>query len=111
MTARSLPTGMSLCFALLRIGAETGFFAEMHQPSIGAIVAATIVFPTVRDFRSSRVRQLIEAVGCKRRTIMLTWRVPAAILSFPHGCRRQLLESSGSWPALVISLRTRMRAT
>lgn len=77
-------------FALVVIGAETGFFASLYQPAIGAIVAATIILPTVWYFRAPGVRAAVEAVGHRRIMAMHTWRVPAALLFFWYGFRGDL---------------------
>jgi hypothetical protein len=56
-------------FLAVIIGSETGFFSSLYQPFIGALVAASIILPTVGYFRrtvcgSTSKRSVIDASCC-----------------------------------------------
>lgn len=72
------------------ISAHTGWLATLYQPWIGAIVAATIIVPTVWYCLSPSLRRLIEAIGHRRIVIFHIWRIPAALLFFWFGVHGQL---------------------
>lgn len=59
--AWSLLSVAGVWFALVVIGAETGFCASHYQPVIGTIVATIIVLPSVWYLRSPRARRVFEA--------------------------------------------------
>jgi hypothetical protein len=81
---------VALWAATVVIGAESGFFASLYQPLIAAIVAATIIMPTVLYFRSQRLRAYAEQVGHRPIVLFHTWRIPAALLFFYFGLQGQL---------------------
>jgi hypothetical protein len=72
-------------FLALIIGSETGFFSSLYQPFIGALVAASIILPTVGYFSSNRMRQYVEAIGHRRIMLLHMWRIPAALMFFWYG--------------------------
>ncbi|TAG81717.1 MAG: permease [Betaproteobacteria bacterium] len=72
------------------IGSETGFFSSLHQPLIGALVAFSIIVPTIWYFLSSRVRLYVEAIGHRRIMLLHIWRIPAALMFFWYGASGQL---------------------
>jgi hypothetical protein len=63
----------------------TGGFAALYQPVIGAIVAATIVLPTLFYFASSGMQSLMHNIGQRRILQFHIWRIPAALLFFWYG--------------------------
>jgi len=65
-------------------------FARLYQPVIGAIVAATILAPTVWYFLSPALRRVVEAISHRRIVTFHIWRIPAAILFFWYGVQGQL---------------------
>lgn len=72
------------------IGAETGFFASLYLPLIAAIVAATIIAPTVLYFRSRRLRAYVEQLGHRPILLFHTWRIPAALMFLHFGLQDRL---------------------
>jgi hypothetical protein len=72
------------------IGSETGFFASLYQPVIAAIVATSIVVPTVWYFASPKLQMYVQAVGHRRIMLLHIWRIPAALMFFWYGANGQL---------------------
>ena len=72
------------------VGAQTGFFASLYLPLIAAIVAATIIVPTLVYFASPRFRAYVETIGLGPITLFHIWRVPAALLFFWYGANGEL---------------------
>jgi hypothetical protein len=70
--------------------AQTRVFSRLYQPLIGAIVAATIVVPTIWYLRSLAVRRIMETVGHRRIVMFHVWRIPAALLFFWYGAQGSL---------------------
>jgi hypothetical protein len=70
--------------------AETGTLASLHQPFIAAIVATTIIAPTLLYFASSALRRVVETIGHRRIVMFHVWRIPAALLFFWYGVRGEL---------------------
>jgi hypothetical protein len=89
-TAWWMVTIAAAWFSAVVYGAEAGVFSRLYQPLIGAVVAATIVLPTLWYFLSPRVQKVVEAIGHKRIMIMHIWRVPAALMFFWYGLRGEL---------------------
>lgn len=75
---------------LVVVGAELGVFASMYMPAIGAVVAATIVLPTIWYFRSPAFQALADHIGHRRIAMFHVWRVPAALLFFWYGLNGEL---------------------
>jgi hypothetical protein len=71
-------------------GAETGFFASLYMPLIGAIVAATIIVPTLIYFASPRLQAYVDTTGHSPILLFHTWRVPAALAFFWYGLQGEL---------------------
>ncbi len=71
--------------AAVVIAAETGLLPRLYQPLIAAIVAATIVLPTLWYFTSVNLRRVVEGIGHRRIMILHAWRVPAALMFFWYG--------------------------
>jgi hypothetical protein len=71
--------------AAVVIGAQSGFILSLYQPIIGAIVAATIIAPTVWYFMSPGLRRHMEHIGHRRIALFHIWRIPAALLFFWYG--------------------------
>lgn len=72
-------------FVAVVIGAESGFFASLWLPSIAAIVAASIMLPTLSYFWSPELRAFIEHIGHRKIMLMHAWRIPAALTFFWYG--------------------------
>jgi hypothetical protein len=72
------------------IGSETGFFIALYQPWIAAIVATSIIVPTVWYFASPQLQLYVQAVGHRRIMLLHTWRIPAALAFFWYGAQGQL---------------------
>lgn len=80
----------STWFASVVYGATSGFFASLYQPMIAALVAASIVLPTLWYFLDPGLRAYIHAVGHRPLMLFHIWRVPAALLFFWFGAQGQL---------------------
>jgi hypothetical protein len=76
--------------AAVVIGAESGFILSLYQPVIAAIVAATIIAPTLWYFSSPGLQRHIEHIGHRRIVMFHIWRIPAALLFFWYGLQGQL---------------------
>ena len=72
------------------VGAETGFFASLYMPLIAAIVAASIVLPTLIYFASPHLRAYADTIGHRPIMMFHMWRVPAALLFFWFGAKGEL---------------------
>jgi hypothetical protein len=77
-------------FILLVFSALEGWLATLYQPLIAAIVAVTIVAPTVWYMSSSAMRDVLDAIGHRNIINMHIWRIPAAILFFWYGLQGEL---------------------
>lgn len=77
------------CIAVI-VGAESGFFASLYMPLIAAIVAATIVVPTVIYYLSPTFQAYAATVGHRPIATFHIWRIPAALLFFWLGAKGQL---------------------
>jgi uncharacterized membrane protein YeaQ/YmgE (transglycosylase-associated protein family) len=102
-------------FAAVVIGAQTGFFTRIYMPLIGAIVAATIILPTLWYYLSPKLQLFMDGIGHRRIALMHAWRIPAALLFFWYGLQGQLpfwfwvLAGIGDfiagWKALAVGLK------
>jgi hypothetical protein len=96
-------------------GSQTGAFAQIYMPAIAAIVAATIILPTVWYFASPKLRLFVEHIGHRRIILMHIWRVPAALLFFWYGAQGQLpfwfwlLAGVGDFVAGLLAFQTATR--
>lgn len=72
------------------IGAETGFFASLYMPLVAAIVATTIVVPTLIYFTAPRLQAYADRIGHRPIMMFHMWRVPAALVFFWYGARGEL---------------------
>jgi len=77
-------------FAAVWYGATSGLLAHLYQPLIGAIVATSIVLPTLWYFLDQNLRTYIHAMGHRPLMLLHVWRVPAALLFFWFGAHGQL---------------------
>jgi hypothetical protein len=68
----------------------TGLLAQIYQPFIGAIVAATIILPTLFYFASPAMQVLMDRIGHSRILQFHIWRIPAGLLFFWYGARGEL---------------------
>jgi hypothetical protein len=71
-------------------GAKTGFFASLYMPQIAAIVAATIIVPTLIYFALPRLQAYANSIGHSPILLFHTWRVPAALAFFWYGLQGEL---------------------
>jgi hypothetical protein len=86
-----LVTGLALAWLMaVVIGSETGLFSSLYQPLLAAIVATSIVIPTMWYFASSAIRLYVAAIGHRRIMLMHIWRIPAALMFFWYGAQGQL---------------------
>lgn len=76
--------------AAVVMDAETGFLASLYLPFIGAIVAATIIVPTLIYFISPRLQAYADSIGHRPILLFHTWRVPAALAFFWYGFQGEL---------------------
>ncbi|MBX9777554.1 MAG: permease [Xanthobacteraceae bacterium] len=76
--------------AAVVVGAETGFFASLHMPLIAAIVAATIILPTLLYLASPRLQAYADSIGHRPILLFHTWRLPAAMAFFWYGAQGHL---------------------
>ena len=72
------------------VAATSGALARLYPPLIAAIVAATIIMPTVWYFASAALRDTMDRFGHRRIVLFHTWRIPAALLFFWYGLQGQL---------------------
>jgi hypothetical protein len=82
-----LPSIVAIWGLAIVILAQAGVLSQLYPPIIGAIVAATIIIPTIWYLRSSALRRVIEKVGHRRIVIFHIWRIPAALLFFWYGAQ------------------------
>jgi hypothetical protein len=71
-------------------GAQFGVFSALYMPLIAAIVAMTIVLPTLWYFASPALRVYADHVGHRPIALLHIWRVPAALLFFWYGAAGEL---------------------
>jgi hypothetical protein len=71
-------------------GAQSGFLASLSPITTGAIVAATIVLPTLIYLASPRLQAYSDGIGQRRIMAFHIWRVPAALLFFWYGANGAL---------------------
>lgn len=89
-TAR-LVVGILAAWGLAVIaGAELGLFAALYMPLIAAIVAVTIIVPTLWYFASPQLRGYADRIGLRPLTLFHLWRIPAALLFFWYGAQGAL---------------------
>ncbi len=81
---------ISAWFLTVVVTAQTGLIGKLYMPFIAAIVAATIIIPTIWYFASPRFQRYVESIGHKRIAMFHFWRVPAALLFFWYGAHGQL---------------------
>jgi hypothetical protein len=72
------------------VGALSGVLASLYPPLIGAIVAATIVLPTLIYFTSPDLQAYADGIGHRPILAFHTWRIPAALLFFWYGANGAL---------------------
>jgi hypothetical protein len=77
----------SLWLATMVYLAGTGLLAKLYPPLIAAVVAATIILPTLWYFASPSLQRLVETIGHRRIMLMHIWRIPAALLFFWYGAQ------------------------
>ncbi|MFN7102509.1 MAG: permease [Pseudorhizobium sp.] len=66
-------------------GATSGYFSRLYMPLVAAIVAVTIIAPTLWYFLSASFRAVVERVGHHRIMLFHIWRIPAALVFFWYG--------------------------
>jgi hypothetical protein len=71
-------------------GAVGGALSTVHPPLIAALVAASIVLPTLAYFSSASVQALAMRVGLVPLTALHVWRVPAALAFYAYGLAGEL---------------------
>lgn len=76
--------------ALVTFGAGTGILATLHMPLIAAIVATTIVVPTLIYAASPRLQAYADTISHRSIVMFHIWRVPAALLFFWYGAKGEL---------------------
>jgi len=97
-TDPAFPRGAALALALVVAAwgtavawaATTGLLAQLHPPLIAALVAASIVLPSMAYFSSSSLQALAMRVGLRPLTLLHMWRVPAALMFFAYGVSGEL---------------------
>lgn len=81
---------ITLWFIAVILAAETGSLARLYMPLIGAIVAATIIAPTLWYFLSPSVRAFMDSLGHRPLMLLHVWRIPAALTFFWYGAQEAL---------------------
>lgn len=71
-------------------GALSGLFASLYMPLIAAIVAGTIILPTLAYTASRRLKAYFDKIGHRPILLFHTWRIPAALAFFWYGLQGQL---------------------
>jgi hypothetical protein len=93
------------------VTAGNGMLARLWPPLIAAIVAATILLPTLAYFASAELRSVAERIGQRRLMLLHIWRIPAALVFFWYGAQGLLppafwiLAGTGDLIAGAIALR------
>jgi hypothetical protein len=77
-------------FAAVVWGAVGGALGAIHPPIIAALVAASIVLPSLAYFRSASLQSLAMRVGLVPLTALHMWRVPAAMAFYAYGLADEL---------------------
>jgi hypothetical protein len=72
------------------VGAESGLIASLYMPLIAAIVAATILLPTLWYFLSPSLQRHVHGIGHRPLMLLHVWRIPAALLFFWYGLKGEL---------------------
>jgi hypothetical protein len=81
---------IALWGTVVAAGAAIGFFASLYMPLIAAIVASTILIPTLIYFASPRLKAYAEMIGHSPIVFFHTWRISAALLFFWYGLQGAL---------------------
>lgn len=81
---------IALWGAAVVAGAANGAFTSLYMPLIGAIVAATIIIPTLIYAASPRLQAYARDLGHGPIVGLHTWRIPAALAFFWYGVQGQL---------------------
>jgi hypothetical protein len=89
-TTNTLLSVASVWALAVCVGATSGFLASLYRPVIGAIVAATIIVPTLIYLSSARLKAYADQIGQRRIVLFHTWRIAAALLFFWFGARSEL---------------------
>jgi hypothetical protein len=71
-------------------GAVGGALGAIHPPLIAALVAASIVLPSLAYFSSASLQALAMKVGLVPLTALHMWRVPAALAFYAYGLAGEL---------------------
>lgn len=117
LSGRTGPTllGILAVWALAVVAsAQSGVLASLYPPLIGAIVATTIVLPTLIYFASQGLKDFADGVGHRPLLAFHTWRIPAALLFFWYGANGALPPAfwvlagvgdliAGGWAAWLLS--------
>lgn len=86
-----LLAGVTLAWlAAVIVGASGGYFAALFPPLIGAIVALTIIVPTVWILAWRPLRDHFERIGHRPILAFHVWRIPAALMFFWYGAQGEL---------------------
>lgn len=83
--ARHVWLALTLWAAAVILAAETGLLARVYTPTIAAVVAATIVVPTLIYAMSGQMQTFMSWVGHRRILQFHIWRIPAALVFFWYG--------------------------
>lgn len=67
------------------VAAASGALGRLYPPIIAAIVAATIVLPTLAYFAVASIRDVAQRVGHRPIMVFHIWRIPAALMFFWYG--------------------------
>lgn len=87
---RRISAIITLWFIAVILAAKTGSLARLYMPLIGAIVAATIIAPTLWYFLSPSVRAFMDSIGHRPLMLLHVWRIPAALTFFWYGAQEAL---------------------
>ena len=85
-----IPAVLVLWAATIVGAAQSGALAQLYPPLIAAVVAATVVIPSVWYFSSRALQAYMDRIGHRRIVLFHTWRIPAALLFFWYGLQGQL---------------------
>jgi hypothetical protein len=86
----ALTATLFVWFAAVVWGAVGGALGAIHPPLIAALVAASIVLPSLAYFSSASLQALATRVGLVPLTALHMWRVPAALAFYAYGLAGEL---------------------
>ena len=89
-THRRIAAIIILWFLVVILATESGTLARLYMPLIGAIVAATIIAPTLWYFLSPSLRAFTDSIGHRPLMLLHIWRIPAALAFFWYGAQDAL---------------------